>query len=127
VQDYFHPPVIDFVTMVSYAGRRGETIGIRVTDSVAVARVRVVIRDSRGRILERGWVRDPECGKRIFYIARKNLRSGRVVQIEVTATDHAGNTAALTVAHELAGRTGGGQVPAKNRGCGRQGKWCPEI
>jgi hypothetical protein len=73
---------------------------ISVRAKLPPARISVIIRSLRGRILERGMIselRFLSC----LYVARKNVRRGQTVQIKVTVTGHAGHSSSTTFCQDL--------------------------
>jgi len=100
MQDYLHPPVIDQVDATDYSGRKGETIRMRFDDSVGIAKTRIVIRNCDGKVLER-WI---HAGGVWGYVTRKNVPGAQIITIELSVTDHAGNTAQKTVSHQVVGK-----------------------
>jgi hypothetical protein len=120
MQDYLQPPVIDWVHTCGYSGNRREIIPLTVIDTIQVARVRIVIRDATGNVLEKGKPKPQKGLHHWHYVARNNLESAQTVQIEVTATDYAGNTATRTVAHHVSPRIRPTLVQ-------RTVVWCPDI
>ena len=86
-QDYLQPPIIERIDAASYDGLKGGEIRVEVEDT-AVASVRVIFRDTDGKVFERGEASREGLWR---YCARKNIPGPQTVQIQVTVTDHAGN------------------------------------
>lgn len=99
IQDRMHPPEIRDIDLSDYTGAKGECIRINAHDLVAVAEVRVVIRNQGGEQLEHGPALHPGVGNCWSYHAQSSLLAGQIVQITVSATDHAENQVERTVAH----------------------------
>lgn len=100
-QDYLRPPEIPFIQITGYQGRAGDRIYLTVTDSAPVASVRITIRNSAGRVVERACAA-PE-GRRggNVYVAKRTLRYPQVVTMEALATDLAGNTARASATQSI--------------------------
>jgi hypothetical protein len=54
VQDFMRPPVIRGIGLSNYSGKRGSCISVRAEDDFEFARVKVLIRDQAGHVLEEG-------------------------------------------------------------------------
>jgi hypothetical protein len=94
-----HPPVVEDVELSGYTGKKGETIRISARDDLAVATLRLTVRDRSGTILEEGAAVQVKAGLTWLYVAQTDVPGGQIVQIQATATDHAGNKGAKTVPH----------------------------
>jgi accessory colonization factor AcfC len=97
--DYLTPPEVLAVETGAYDGAVGDPIVVRAVDDVAVAEVRVTLRDGAGAVLEQG-VATAATG--IWtYAATTVVAAGTVVAVEAVATDRPGNTGRKTVTDTL--------------------------
>jgi hypothetical protein len=94
-----HPPVAEDIELSGYTGKKGETIRISARDDLAVATLWVAIRDRSGTVLEEGGAVQVKAGLTWLYLTQSDVPGGQIVQIQATATDHAGNAGAKTVPH----------------------------
>jgi hypothetical protein len=99
VGDHMHPPVVEDIELSGYTGKKGETIRISARDDLAVATLRVTVRDRSGTVLEEGAAGQTRAGLTWLYVAQNDLPGDQIVQIQATAMDHAGNKSAKTVPH----------------------------
>src|SRR5512140_1936945 len=115
MQDYMTPPVIMEIDPADYSGRAHEHIRMQVDDTADAARVRVVIRDCVGSVVEQGPAVRTASGLNFRYRTRKDVELVQTVRIEVIATDLAGNQDRKTIPCAVRG------IPATAK------PWCAEI
>lgn len=92
-RDYLVPPRISAVFAGCYAGRVGDPVLVIARDDFEVKEVRVTLRRGDGTVVESGLAaRVP--GDVFRYDASTAVPAGTALQVEVTACDWPGNTAA---------------------------------
>jgi hypothetical protein len=97
VADFFHAPSVDEIDLSGYAGKAGETIGIRAHDDFAVVGVAVEIARADGQAVEAGdAVETPPNSGHWVYTATHTVPTGTAVRVNVTAKDHPGHAGTKT-------------------------------
>jgi hypothetical protein len=97
VADFFNPPAIEAIDVSEYKGAAGETITIRASDDVKVAKVSVLITTEGGSAVENGEA-TPSSSGAWTYTSTKDAPQG-ALHILVSASDLAGHTAEQAATH----------------------------
>lgn len=93
--DYLTPPRVHEVDAENYQGNIGDTIMIRATDDFMVTGVKIVIRSSDGKVLEKGNASPDEKLNHWKYLATIANPSVEGTTIQATAFDRPGNKTTL--------------------------------
>lgn len=94
VRDYLRPPVIEAVDLDAYHGQNGDLIRVVATDDTCVSGVTVTLRNRDGELVEHGSATSVNGDWE--YRVTQTVPGSRVVTVEVTAEDLAGNRAVAT-------------------------------
>jgi hypothetical protein len=101
--DFLTDPVIVSVDSAKYRGRTEDWLLIMTGDDFKVVRVGVILRNAAGQQLEQGFAipADGSAARVWLYTAQTDVAPGQVLTIQVNATDRAGHSTQLTIAHSI--------------------------
>ncbi len=98
ISDWYVAPKVMEINIDGWRGQAGEIIRVKARDNVMVARVRVVIRDTQGQILEMGEAVQSKAGSVWWnYITQSPMLLTPFPSVQAIAFDLPGNRDSFTV------------------------------
>lgn len=96
IADFFNPPTISSVDVMTYYGAIGDTISIHVSGDFSVVNVYVTIQDLQGNPVEMGQAAQSEPGSNLW-IYTASVQHQPTAKFQIVAMDRPGGTTVMNL------------------------------